>query len=618
MMRTLLLLFVSFLFIPAAPAQPAALGKISASVDYATALPGANASVQLQLTVAPHHHAQSNKPIGEGMIACVVTPTPAAGVKWLEVVYPPGKNITDPLLGPLNVYEGTVTFQIPLSADPASLKGPVELKGSIVYQICDEKGSCFPPEEPAFTVTLDPTKLKAPAPATQAAGSTQTPAQTPSQASTPKADGPSISLFGSTITLSGLGVVIPVAMLVGLIFNVMPCVLPVLPLKALGFYEASQHNRAKTVSFGISFSLGLILIFTVLAMFAITSRSLLGYEFQFGAWFSIGWVVWGMAIVLVVLGIGMLDVFAVTLPNSIYGLSFRHDTLGGNFMWGVLTAVLSTPCTAPMFASLMIWAVAQPIPVAMIGMVSVGVGMALPYIILSAFPELARRFPRTGPVSELVKQSMAFLLFATAAWLIGLRLVDDPNQYWLVVGVAGWASLFILIRSAQIFKTAGGVLASSAIVVLIFGGSVILALEMTGKLDDPVAANSPAATSNSIPGAEQHGIWLKYTDDAFEQARRSNHPVLVKFTASWCLNCKYIERTVFTDSRAIEELQKKNVILLKADLSKENAPGLKLLNQLGQSGIPFTVIYPPGQDKPITLASIYTTNGLIEALRQVQ
>ena len=114
-----------------------------------------------------------------------------------------------------------------------------------------------------------------------------------------------------------------------------PCVLPVLPLKAIGFYEASQHNRTRTLLLGFAFSCGLVAVFAVLGLVILLSKSLFGSQIQWGQQFSHPWFVWGVAVVLALLGLGMFGAFSVNLPTSVYGMDFRHDTISGNVMWGV-------------------------------------------------------------------------------------------------------------------------------------------------------------------------------------------------------------------------------------------------------------------------------------------
>jgi thiol:disulfide interchange protein DsbD len=243
-------------------------------------------------------------------------------------------------------------------------------------------------------------------------------------------------------------------------------------------------------------------------------------------------------------------------------------------------------------------------------MTSVGVGMALPYALLSAFPQAARSFPRTGPASELVKQAMAFPLIGTAAWLIGPRLVGDPQHWWLVVIVAIWGGAFVLVRSAQILKSSTGLLITSLISVLIVSGTIWTALQFNGGF----------GTSKSTVASDRLSLndWNAYSDDILAQALSTNRPVIVKFTASWCANCQVIEATVFRDAATLSALREREAILIKADLTRSEAPGWAKLNALGFTGIPLTAIYLPGkQDKPILLDSLYTSRDILAAIPEV-
>src|SRR5439155_25068290 len=192
--------------------------------------------------------------------------------------------------------------------------------------------------------------------------------------------------------------------------------------------EAAQHNRGKSFALGLVFSLGLIAVFAILALVVLV--------FHFASWgslFSEGWFVWSLVALLIVLAAGLLGGWNLSLPLGVYTFEPKHDTFGGNFFWGALTAVLATPCTAPLLPPVLAWASLQPAAIGVIAMLMVGVGMALPYLILSALPEIARKFPRTGPWAELFKQMMGFLLIAAAAYFAGGRLVHGPQFWWLVV-----------------------------------------------------------------------------------------------------------------------------------------------------------------------------------------
>jgi thiol:disulfide interchange protein DsbD len=365
----------------------------------------------------------------------------------------------------------------------------------------------------------------------------------------------------------------------------------VLPLKAIGFYEVSRHNRAKCLLLGLVFSAGLITTFAVLALLVVVLKVVAWGEIFGQAWFAAVIVA-----VLLLMAAGTFGAFSVALPQSVYYFTPRHDTLLGNFLFGILTAVLSTPCTFGMFLGLLLWATTQPAFIGTLLLMTVGAGMALPYLLLSAVPELARRFPRSGPWSEIVKQMMGFLLLATAVYFarrFAQGWLSDQTLWWVLFAVVAAAALFLVVRTIQLAGRPGAILASVVVALLILGLSLAVTLRLTYVPID----------------------WQPYTPQSLAAARAAKQTVLVKFTASWCGNCQALEATVFIDKQIVQAVRQKNILMLKADVTDSHAPGWSLLKELNPAGgIPYTLIYTPGQPAPRPLAGIYTAQDLLSVL----
>jgi thiol:disulfide interchange protein len=318
--------------------------------------------------------------------------------------------------------------------------------------------------------------------------------------------------------------------------------------------------------------------------------------------------VWPMVAILVLMALALWGAFTTSLPTAVYRFSPRHDTYGGNFAWGAFTAVLATPCTAPLLPGVLLWAASRPGYIGVPAIAFVGVGMAAPYFVLSAFPELARRFPRTGPWPELFKQMMGFLVLAAAAVFAGGQLIEGVNFWWVIVPVVAVAAVYLVARTVQLAKGALAVGISSTLAVVMLMATLGWTLNVTGLLQRDTGG----------AGAAAHHF-TPYTPVAFDAARAAGKPVLVKFTANWCLTCQYIEGSVFRDENVWSTLDRDGVVVMKVDLTHANPDGSKLLLTLNPAGgIPLTAIWSPGQDKPIVLASVYTSSELLEALTRIK
>jgi thiol:disulfide interchange protein DsbD len=273
-------------------------------------------------------------------------------------------------------------------------------------------------------------------------------------------------------------------------------------------------------------------------------------------------------------------------------VTLTHDSVPGNFLFGIFTAILSTPCTAPMFAGVLAWSLAQPVALGVGCVLMVGVGMALPYLLLSAFPNLVKWVPHTGPWSAVLKQMMGFLLVAAAVYFAAGRLISGSKFIWAVFAVVAVAMLFLVIRTAQLSRRPRAIAIAAIIAVISVAAALDVTLRLTGGLE-----------------------WQTFTPDALTQARASGKPVLVEFTANWCGNCLALEASVYRDPKTAAALHDRQVILLRADMTDATPQMWDIVNQLNPGGgIPLTAIYGPDQSQPIKLTSLYTTQNLIDAL----
>lgn len=562
-------------------------GEVTKAVlDVSALQPGKPATAAVVFDIKPGFHAQSAtaKEIDNDLIPFTATPDENPALTFGSPVFPPGKLV--PFTSPpqISVYEDQVVVRIPVQVKGDAPLGPTKITGKVHFQICDN-ATCFRDEDAKFSIDTEIVAAdKAVEPANPDVFRQATRAGTAAVTSGAKVanpDAPTYSLLG------GLGI----AFLVGIVFNAVPCVLPVLPLKALGFYEASQHSRARSIAFGLTFSLGVVASFAVLGFFVVVLKSI-----TWGELFSNRWFVAVLALILVVMALNMFGLFTINLPGGMYAFTPRHDTYVGNFLFGILTAALSTPCTFGLFVGVLSWAITQTATVGMLTMVAVGAGMASPYVVLSAFPGLARRFPRTGPWGEVVKQFMGFLLLGVAVFF-GSRFVakvvgGEHNVPWVIFAILAAGAIFLVARSVKFGKTWAAPAVATALGVLLVAPALYATWQLTAK---PYQ-------------------WTPYSAEALDRARAANKVVLIDFTAEWCLNCKTVEAFVLNTPAARRAVQDHDVQMIKADLTDRGAPGQKLLDDLNGRGIPLTVIYSPSLAEPIQLPGIYSVDDLKQAL----
>jgi thiol:disulfide interchange protein len=511
---------------------------------------GQQGVVAVVMDIRAGFHAQSHRPLEETYIPTNVTMKGDPNITFHEPVYPEGRIENYKKLGKLSVYSGQTIIYVPFEVKADAKDGPLTIAAEVEFQACNDN-VCFPPEtaKVSFQTSITPA-ARSVEPTEPELFKEWDPARFAAIAK-PVAAAPreKIMILGRELGEKSYLFAFAAAFLIGIIFNVMPCVLPVVPLKAIGFYEVSQHNRALSLAFGAVFSLGLVLTFAALGLFVVVLRVL-----NWGELFANPWFLAGIVMILGVMGLSMFGVFTVGLPVAVYRFAPRHDTYLGNFLFGILTAILSTPCTFGMFFGLLIWASGQPAAIGLSLMIMVGVGMAFPYFVLSAFPELARRMPRTGPWAELVKQMMGFLLILSAVYF-ARRFVEgslgENVFWWSLWAIVAAAGLFLIVRTVH-FSQRFEPRAMAVVIALLM---VVPAGAFAYRITNPPIA------------------WKAYSAEAVAEAKAKKRVVMLEFTAAWCGNCLALESTVFHDERSVKAIKQADAVAFRVDLTKKDAPG---------------------------------------------
>lgn len=386
------------------------------------------------------------------------------------------------------------------------------------------------------------------------------------------------------------------AFVAGMILNVMPCVLPVISIKVLSFVQQAGEDKRRVLHLGLAFAAGIVAVFLVLATLAAAVGLSWGEQFQ-----SQGFLITMVAIVFA-FALSLFGVFELGVPVAVGQLAGSYrEGLGDAFAKGALATVLATPCSGPFLGSTLTWTLAQP-PVTIYAIfLFLGLGMALPYVVLTANPKLLKLVPRPGPWMDTFKQSMGFVLLATVIYLL-ISVRQDMLLYTaaflLFVGLACWA----WGRFATWEHSRPRRLAVLGIALLVAGGGARLSfVEFRGMFEH-----------------DSDAPWVEFDPEVFQAALDEGRSTFVDFTANWCPNCKWNEKWVFDSPAALERTTAKNVLRMKADMthrSEYTSMLTRLRNSLGGSAIPFMALFP-GDDplRPHVRYDIVSRGDFLELL----
>ncbi|MEZ5276135.1 MAG: protein-disulfide reductase DsbD family protein [Opitutaceae bacterium] len=406
-----------------------------------------------------------------------------------------------------------------------------------------------------------------------------------------------------------LPVAVAAALLGGLILNLMPCVFPVLSIKILSFVQQAGEDRSRILRHGLVFALGVLVSFWVLAGLLIALRAG-GQQLGWGYQLQSPLFIIAIAAVLFLLSLSLLGVFEIGGSLIGVGASARTSGYAGSFMTGVLATIVATPCTAPFMGSALAFALTEPAVVSLTVFTALGLGMAGPYVILSAVPALLRFLPRPGAWMETFKQLMAFPLLATViwlAWVLGLQVGMDGIARFLfgllAIAIAAWiyGRWNTLVRSTPVRLAAR----FSALVFLVAG----LYVASTGTR---MAAGSAIPTSQAAPGEI---TWLPYDAQQLEELKNGPDPVFLDFTAAWCLTCKANELVVFRSDEVKKVFREKGIVGMKGDWTTRNPEITRALAQFGRTGVPLYVYFAGDGAAPVLLPEILNPGIVLDVIR---
>jgi len=443
-----------------------------------------------------------------------------------------------------------------LTANPTQLKGVVELAGGRNYELTALPGTvAAPPAAPAF----------------------------------------SFATLMSTALFAFLG---------GLLLNLMPCVFPVLFLKGLALVNSGSEERHKLRSHGFVYTLGILVSFWALVALLLGLRAAgatlgWGFQFQSPVFLSL------MAGLLFFLGLSLAGQFEIGLTLTSAGGSLAaKQGYAGSFFTGVLAVVVATPCTAPFMGAAIGYALAQPAAVTFVVFTALALGLAAPYVALTLQPAWTPLLPKPGVWMDVLKQAVSVPIFATVIWLAwvlaqayGASLLAALLVSLLLLAIAGW---FLGRWPAKRWATA----VASVILLGVSGLSVFASKNLVTARETTAAPEKP-------------GQWQAWSADDVQRALAAGQPVFVDFTASWCLSCQVNERVALDRPEVQAAFAKGNVMLLRADWTREDPAITQELTALGRSGVPVYALYAPGQSDPQLLPQVLTPGIVVDAVSKL-
>ena len=448
------------------------------------------------------------------------------------------------------------------------------LQLKLLSQGCADIGFCYPPQEQWIQINLETSKIEIYQDQPNSFNNSQTSTK-------------NISMFAAMLG----------AFLGGLILNLMPCVFPVLSIKAMSFMQTHQTNRelrihATTYTIGVVTSF-LIIATTMLSLRAAGSAVGWGFQLQSPQFLII------LAYLFFIIGMTFLGFVNVGSKLMSIGQSIdSQSSLQSSFFTGVLAVIIASPCTAPFMGPALGFAIYQPTGIALAVFAMLGFGMALPFVVLILIPKTKSLLPRPGLWMEQFKQFLAFPMFFTTAWLLWVigRQTDTTVLSLVVVGL-----IFISI----------GIWINQILVQLKSGRSYSLLKVIAVAMIIPALA-LPLMNEEETEGTV---LWINYDSKTLATLRAEGRPVFINLTADWCITCLANEKVAFTEM-FYTEMEKNNIVYLKGDLTNQDKEITSLLNEHNRNGVPLYLMYPKNGGSPEVLPQILLEQTLLEAIRR--
>ncbi len=406
----------------------------------------------------------------------------------------------------------------------------------------------------------------------------------------------------SAVAVMPLAFALALAFLGGIILNVMPCVLPVLVMKAMSFISRGSDDAAALRRDGLAYTAGVMVTFGALVGSLLALRAAgdaIGWGFQLQSPIFVA----GIVYVMLALGLNLSGVFNV--GGSVMGVGQELTSKGGvtgAFFTGLLAVVVATPCTAPFMGTAIGFALTQSPLEAILIFEALALGLAAPYLLITFVPDMARKLPRPGVWMDRVKQILAFPLYAAAAWFLWV-LAQQVDAIMLANALAALVLIGFIAWLWGLSQKTSGMARGFAL------GTAAVAFAATIALTAPLKPmEAPAA------GAQAGANFEPYSEVRLAALRAEGRPVFINFTAAWCITCKVNERIALSKTDVESAFKRANVAYMKGDWTNRNAEISAALRAVGRDGVPLYLYYAPGATAPVILPQVLTPGMVISAI----